>query len=147
MSALSAYGLLLISAFLSASLLLGSSEAVLIGLLASAKGSPVLLIAVASVGNIAGSVLNWAMGRFVERFKGRSWFPLKELSINRAQAWFARFGVWSLLFAWVPVIGDPLTLVAGVLRVPLWRFLPLVTIGKVLRYTFIVLVWRWSEAA
>lgn len=142
MTALSAYGLLLLSAFLSATLLPGSSEAVLLGLLAAGKGSPVGLIAVASVGNIAGALVNWALGRSLLRLQGRSWFPVTEATNARAQAWFARYGIWTLLLSWVPVVGDPLTLVAGVMQVRFVPFLLLVSLGKVARYA--VLVWGWQ---
>ncbi|MGV8988333.1 MAG: YqaA family protein [Cypionkella sp.] len=144
--ALSAYGLLFLSAFLSATLLPGSSEAVLMGLLASAKGKPVALIAAASLGNIAGAVVNWIMGRYLLHFKDRSWFPLKDSTNARAQAWFARYGMWSLLFSWVPVVGDPLTLVAGIMQAPIGRFLMFVTIGKVARYALIVMAWQFWAA-
>lgn len=140
---LSTYGLLCLSAFLSATLLPGSSEAVLIGLLAAAQGTPVLLIAAASLGNIAGAVVNWGMGRYFLHFRDRSWFPLKDATNARAQAWFARYGSWSLLFSWVPVVGDPLTLIAGVMQVPFARFLIVVGIGKVLRYVMIVVAWQY----
>lgn len=142
MIALSTYWLLFVSAFLSATLLPGSSEAVLIGLLASAQGTPVALIAAASLGNIAGAVVNWGMGRYFLHFRDRSWFPLKEATNARAQTWFARYGSWSLLFSWVPVVGDPLTLVAGVMQVPFAKFLLVVGIGKVLRYAMIVVAWQ-----
>ncbi len=141
--ALSAYALLLVSAFLSATLLPGSSEAVLLGMLAAGQGSAIGLVAVASVGNIAGAVVNWAMGRYLRLFRDRKWFPLKDATNPRAQVWFARFGVWSLLLSWVPVIGDPLTLVAGVMQVRLWRFLLFVSVGKVLRYALIVFGWQF----
>ncbi|MEO8243486.1 MAG: YqaA family protein [bacterium] len=142
MIVLSTYGLLCLSAFLSATLLPGSSEAVLIGLLASSQGTPVALISAASLGNISGAVVNWGFGRYFLYFKDRSWFPLKDATNARAQAWFARYGIWSLLFSWVPVVGDPLTLVAGVMQVPFARFLLVVGIGKVLRYVMIVLAWQ-----
>ena len=142
MTVLAACWLLFASAFLSATLLPGSSEAVLIGLLASGTGQPALLVAAASLGNIAGALVNWAMGRYFLRFRDRSWFPLKEATNARAQAWFARFGIWSLLLSWVPVIGDPLTLVAGIMRVPIGRFVLFVAIGKVLRYALIVMAWQ-----
>ncbi|MDZ4394603.1 YqaA family protein [Cypionkella sp.] len=142
MTVLSAYGLLFLSAFLSATLLPGSSEAVLMALLASAQGKPEALIAAASLGNIAGATVNWGMGRYFMHFKDRAWFPLKEATNARAQVWFARYGVWSLLFSWVPVIGDPLTLVAGIMQVHIGRFLLFVTIGKVLRYGLIVMAWQ-----
>ena len=117
----------------------------LVGLLASGTGQPALLVAVASLGNIAGAVVNWGMGLSFMQFKDRPWFPLKGATSARAQAWFARYGIWSLLLSWVPVVGDPLTLVAGMLRVSFWRFLLFVTVGKVLRYAFIVMAWQlWA---
>jgi membrane protein YqaA with SNARE-associated domain len=95
----------------------------------------VALVAVASLGNMLGSVLNWLIGRGVERFRERRWFPASaNRRLDRAQAQYRRFGYWSLLLAWVPIIGDPLTLVAGIMREPLWRFLALVSIGKIGRY-------------
>ena len=142
MTALAAYGLLFLSAFLSATLLPGSSETVLVGFLAANQGLPALLVLFATVGNVAGAVVNWGLGRFFEHYRDRSWFPIKVAAMARAQVWFARCGLWSLLLSWVPVIGDPLTLVAGVLRVPFGRFLVLVTIGKVLRYGLVVLAWQ-----
>ena len=61
-------------------------------------------------------------------------FPFKDKQIKKSSSWFNRFGKWSLLFAWVPIIGDPLTLVAGLLRVRFLDFIILVAIGKVSRY-------------
>lgn len=142
MEVLSSYLVLLISAFLSATLLPGSSEVVLVGLLHSASGQPLILIAVATLGNVSGSVVNWGLGRYFTEFKDRAWFPIKEAALIRAQAWFARFGLWSLLLSWVPVIGDPLTLVAGIMRVPFGWFLLIVTIGKAVRYTAIFAAWK-----
>jgi membrane protein YqaA with SNARE-associated domain len=141
------YGLLLGSAFLSATLLPGSSEAVLIGLLAAAKGQAAWLILTATIGNVAGATVNWAIGAGVVGFKRRPWFPTGVTVTHRAQAWFARYGIWSLLLSWVPIVGDPLTLIAGVMRVPFWQFLAIVTVGKVARYVVIVLVWQnWGWA-
>ena len=145
MTVLSAYGLLLLSAFLSATLLPGSSEAVLLGLLATGHGSPFMLIAVASVGNIAGAALNWALGRAMLQLRDRPWFPLKDATSGRAQQWFARYGIWALLLSWVPLIGDGLTLVAGVMRVRIVPFLILVSIAKVGRYAAVV--WGWQFLA
>ena len=67
----------------------------------------------------------------------KGWFPFKDQQIEKSTSWFNRFGKWSLLFAWVPIIGDPLTLAAGLLRVKFIEFLILVTIGKVSRYLVI----------
>jgi membrane protein YqaA with SNARE-associated domain len=142
MTVLAACWLLFGSAFLSATLLPGSSEAVLLGLLASGTGQPALLVTVASLGNIAGATVNWGMGRYFLLFKDRSWFPMKDATNVRAQAWFARYGIWSLLLSWVPIIGDPLTLVAGIMRVSIGQFLIFVGVGKVLRYALIVFAWQ-----
>lgn len=129
-----AYGSLFFAAFLAATLIPAQSESVLTGLI-MAGGQPVAaLVAAASLGNILGSVVNWLAGRGVERFRGRRWFPASEPQLQRARRHYARFGYWSLLLAWVPIIGDPLTLAAGIMREPLWRFLLLVSIGKISRY-------------
>ena len=129
-----AYGSLFLAAFLAATLIPAQSESVLTGLIL-AGGQPVaVLVAVASLGNILGSVLNWAIGRGVEKFRDRTWFPASAAQLARAQARYQRLGYWSLLMAWVPIVGDPLTLVAGIMREPLWRFLLLVSISKIGRY-------------
>ncbi|RBO92242.1 membrane protein YqaA with SNARE-associated domain [Pseudochrobactrum asaccharolyticum] len=116
------------------------SEAVLVGLILASKQSPVLLIVVASLGNILGAVINWLMGRGIERFKDRTWFPAKGAVLERAQNWYSRYGKWSLLLSWLPIIGDPLTVIAGVMREPLRTFIVLVAIGKITRYIFIAAV-------
>ncbi len=133
------------SSFLSATLLPGSSEAALVALLAAGKSDPALLVSVATVGNVLGSMVNWAMGRFLAHFRDRRWFPVDRRSYERAIGWYGRFGVWSLLLAWVPVAGDPLTVAAGALRVDIKIFLILVTLGKAGRYIFIALAFAgWS---
>jgi len=135
------------SAFLSATLLPGSSEAALLALLAMGKGDVPTLIAVATVGNVLGSVVNWLMGRFLAHFRDRRWFPINQRSYDRATAWYGRFGMWSLLFSWVPIIGDPLTVVAGMLRVRLAWFVALVTLGKAARYVFLAAAFAtWNSA-
>jgi len=134
MTDLAAYGSLFLASLLAATLIPAQSESLLAGLIL-AGGQPVMaLVVVASLGNILGSVLNWLIGRGVERFADRKWFPASQKQLDRAQRHYQRFGYWSLLLAWVPIIGDPLTLVAGIMREPLWRFLLLVSIGKAGRY-------------
>ena len=131
---LAAYGGLFASAFVAATILPMQSEAVLVGLVV-AEAQPVwALVAIASLGNVLGSVVNWTLGRQVDRFRGRRWFPASDAALDRAKGWYGRYGRWSLLLSWAPVIGDPLTLVAGVLREPLWSFLVLVTLAKIGRY-------------
>ena len=126
------------SAFLAATLLPASSEAMLAGLVVAEAAPIALLLAVASVFNIAGSCVNWLLGRAAERLKDRSWFPVNAESLQRAQAWYRRYGVWSLLASWVPIVGDPLTVAAGVMRTPIMIFLPLVAFAKTARYAIIV---------
>lgn len=134
MSAFPVYAGLFLAAFVAATIFPAQSELALAGLLLGGAYSPWLLIAVASAGNILGSVVNWLLGRAAERFRGRSWFPANPAALERAQEWYRRFGRWSLLASWVPFIGDPLTVVAGLLREPLWSFLLLVAIAKTGRY-------------
>jgi membrane protein YqaA with SNARE-associated domain len=134
-----AYGSLFLAAFVAATILPAQSELVLAGLLASGQYSPVVLVAVASVGNILGSVANWLLGRAIEHFRDQPWFPVTPDALKRAEGWYRRYGRWSLLASWMPVIGDPLTVVAGVLREPLWSFLLLVAIAKTGRYIVLAL--------
>jgi membrane protein YqaA with SNARE-associated domain len=125
---------LFLAAFVAATILPAQSEAVLVGLIYTGHYAVWILVAVASVGNVLGSVVNWLLGRGIERFRNRPWFPVKTTTLERAQVWYQRYGKWSLLLSWAPIIGDPLTVVAGVMREPFPVFLLLVTIAKVGRY-------------
>ena len=126
------------SALLAATIVPFASEIALTGALA-AGGAVHWLVLVATLGNTLGAVVNWAIGRFIERFRDRRWFPANREQLERAQAWFKRYGVWSLLFAWLPVVGEPLTVVAGAMRVHIAPFLILAAIGKGLRYIVLAL--------
>ncbi len=130
------------SAFLAATVLPFYSEVVLFALLRQG-GDPALLVAVATLGNTLGAVVNWVLGRFLLHFQDRRWFYFKREQMERWQRWFQRYGVWSLLLAWMPVGGDPLTFVAGVMKVHIVPFLVLVGIGKGLRYVSVVYVTDW----
>lgn len=130
----STYGGLFLVAFLAATILPLQSEAVLTGLLLSGDFSPAGLLMVASCGNILGALINWWLGQRVERLRHKSWFPVSQTRLTQAQCWYARYGRWSLLLAWMPVIGDPLTVAAGVMREPFWPFLILAGSGKIARY-------------
>ncbi|MGC4410259.1 DedA family protein [Rhizobium rosettiformans] len=134
MTAFAAYTALFLAAFLAATIVPAQSEAVLVGLILAKEQPVVLLLLVATAGNVLGSVVNWLLGRFIEHFRARPWFPVSEQKLARAEAWYRRFGIWSLLLSWVPIIGDPLTVVAGLLRTPFPTFLILVTIAKAGRY-------------
>ncbi len=140
---LAAYAGLFAVAFIAATLLPAHSEVALVGLLVTGNYAPWLLVAVASAGNILGSLVNWALGRFFSEFRDHRWFPIGDRSFGRASDWYRRYGVWSLLLSWLPIIGDPLTVVAGALRVDLLRFLILVSIGKAARYVFVAGGYHW----
>lgn len=135
-----AYTGLFTAAFVAATILPAQSEAVLVGLLLTGSYSPELLVAIASVGNVLGSVVNWGLGRGIENFRDRRWFPVGPTALERAKAWYHRYGKWSLLLSWVPIIGDPLTVVAGVMREPFSTFIVLVAIAKFARYVAVAAV-------
>lgn len=131
---MTAYLSLFVAAFAAATLLPGGSEVLLAGLLLSDRYLLWLLLLVATAGNVLGSLVNWWLGLYLQRFQDRRWFPATPQQLDRARVHYRRYGRWSLLMSWVPVLGDPLTLVAGVMREPVWRFLVLVTLAKGGRY-------------
>lgn len=133
-----AYLGLFAAAFVAATLLPMQSEAVL-GALAHRGGHPLLLLwAVATAGNVLGSVVNYGLGRWLAQFEGRRWFPASPGQIRRAEGWYRRWGRWTLLASWLPLVGDPLTVVAGMLRERLGLFLLLVTLAKGGRYVAVI---------
>lgn len=135
---------LFLSALVAATILPMQSEAVLGGLLLAGDLPVASLLLVATVGNVLGSVINWVLGRYLLRFKDRRWFPIKDAQLVRAQDWYHRYGRWSLLGSWLPVVGDPLTVAAGVMREPLVPFVILVTLAKGTRYLVLAaLVLSW----
>jgi membrane protein YqaA with SNARE-associated domain len=128
---------LFVISFIAATILPFSSELTLAGLMATSSYDNLLLLIVASLGNIFGSVVNWILGFYSRNLSKKKWFLFKDEQIEKSSKWFNKFGRWSLLFAWVPFIGDPLTIVAGLFRVKFLEFLILVSIGKVGRYLVI----------
>jgi membrane protein YqaA with SNARE-associated domain len=126
--------------FLAATILPAQSEIVLAGLHLKQAAHPVWLFLVATTGNVLGSCVNWLLGRYARHFQNRKWFPVKPKALERASNLYQKYGVWTLLLAWTPFIGDPLTVVAGVLRTPFLVFVALVTIGKAARYASILIV-------
>lgn len=130
---------LFFSALLAATLLPLSSEVVLAALAATEGRDLVYLVALATAGNTLGAWINWALGRYCLSWRSRRWFPIKPEKLNKATDWFGRYGVWSLLLAWLPVVGDPLTFAAGILKVNVWKFLVLVATGKGARYVAVVI--------
>jgi membrane protein YqaA with SNARE-associated domain len=131
---------LFFSAFIAATLFPAQSELVLVGTLA-AKVAPVwVLISVATVGNTLGSTVNWLLGRYFMRFKDRRWFPVKGGSLVRAENWYRKYGRWTLLLSWLPIVGDPLTLVAGLMREPILSFTLIVAFAKLARYLVVAAI-------
>jgi membrane protein YqaA with SNARE-associated domain len=133
MSAMLTYAGLFAAAFLAATLLPAQSEAVLLGLMVMDRYPVPLLFPVASAGNILGSSLNYAVGRYLAGSASVQ-RHVRTSHRDRAEQWYRRYGKWSLLASWVPVIGYPLTVVAGVLREPFLAFVRIVTASKAGRY-------------
>lgn len=125
---------LFLAAFVAATILPAQSEAVLAGLLANGQHPAAALIGVATVGNTLGAVVNWWLGRSLEKFRDRRWFPVSMVQLERTQVWFQRWGLWSLLLSWMPFGGDALTVAAGLMRVPLLPFTLIVGVAKLTRY-------------
>jgi len=136
---------LFFAALVSATFFPGGSEALLLYDL-HAGDAPLILLLTATAGNVLGSLITYTMGRFgnvaLHRDKVSRWLRMSAERVARAEAWFKRYGKAALLFAWLPVLGDPLCLVAGLLRFPVFIFLLMVTLGKLARYGF--LIWIFS---
>lgn len=137
---LTSYAGLFLTALGAATLLPMQSEVVLVGMLLSDRYAVSALLLAATAGNVLGSALNWLLGRSVERFNHKRWFPVSESKLEKAQQFYLRYGRWSLALSWVPIIGDPLTVVAGVMREPFWSFLLVVTLAKGIRYLVLAAV-------
>ena len=134
------YAALFISALIAATLVPMQSEAVLVGLLLVGEKPVAWLVVVATAGNVIGAIINWWLGKLLLWCQSYSWFPVSENRLNRARTWYLRYGRWSLLGSWLPIVGDPITVVAGTLGERFVPFLILVTISKGLRYVFVVFV-------
>ena len=120
------------------------SEVYFITLLSLEKYNHFILFLVVSVGNVLGSLFNWICGFYINFFIKKSWFPINNKIIDRGNKLFIKYGKWSLLISWFPLIGDPITFAAGTLRYPIIPFLVLVSIGKVGRYLIIYLSIIWT---
>ncbi len=104
-----------------------------------AAGWPALtLVLVASVGNVLGSCVTYGVGRGLGGWRDHPRFPIRPAQMAKAEGWFRRWGLWSLLLAWAPG-GDVLVAVAGLLRVPFPLFLALVAVAKTGRYAVLAL--------
>ncbi|NCW16315.1 MAG: DedA family protein, partial [Rhodobacteraceae bacterium] len=128
---------LFISAFAAATILPAQSEALLAYQVSISPDAVVQLVAIATLGNVLGATFNWWLGRLTENLRAKKWFPVNEKQLHKAERFYGRYGRYSLLLSWVPIIGDPITVVAGILREPLLSFVLLVTVAKCARYVFV----------
>lgn len=135
---------LFFAAFLAATLIPAQSEAVLVALILAGTHPLWLLLSVATFGNVLGSLVNWGVGRFLMRFSTHRWFPFSPAQTARARGWYGKWGWISLFGSWLPIVGDPITLAAGMMREPLWRFLIVVTLAKFSRYAFLAMIFKGS---
>ncbi len=135
---------LFVAAFISATLLPGSSEAALAAALASSQAELWPALIVATFGNTLGSCVNWALGLYVAHWRGHRFFPVKDKDFARYEALYQKYGLWSLLASWVPIIGDPLTVMAGVFGTPLRLFVPIVAVAKLARYLVVAGAVQWA---
>ena len=129
------YLTLFITALISATLFPFGSEALLIYDITQGHNIYLLLF-FATFGNSLGSVINYFLG-----LKGEEYLINKKLLnekyISKTKTYFDKYGFWSILFSWLPIIGDPITFVAGILKYDFRKFLILVIIAKFSRYLFI----------
>jgi membrane protein YqaA with SNARE-associated domain len=133
-SGLADFAWLFALSFGAASILPLASEPLLLALLVAGERPAWVLVLVAGLGNTLGSVANWAIGRQLSAYRSSRWFPVRPDPLARAERWYTTYGRPALLLAWVPIIGDVLTVAAGVLRERFWIFLPLVAVAKFGRY-------------
>ncbi len=129
---------LFIISFLAATILPFSSEIALTTMVLTNLFEKNLLLIFASLGNILGAVVNWYLGKKINIYKDKKWFPISTERLKKSEYYFKKYGIWSLLLAWVPIIGDPITLLSGILKVRFSIFIFLVSISKISRYVFII---------
>ena len=132
------YFQLLLFSFLAATILPFSSEILLSTMYMTDSFQTLNLLVIASLGNISGSIVNWYLGKKINLYQRRKWFPVSSDRLKKSEYYFQKYGLWSLLLSWVPIIGDPITLFAGILNVRFQIFVILVSISKISRYVFVL---------
>ena len=132
------YFQLLLFSFLAATILPFSSEILLSSMYMTGSFQTINLLVIASLGNISGSIVNWYLGKKINLYQRRKWFPVSSDRLKKSEYYFQKYGLWSLLLSWVPIIGDPITLFAGILNVRFQIFVILVSISKISRYVFVL---------
>lgn len=129
-------------ALISATVIPAQAELVLFALLATGEYDEWLLVGAACAGNVLGTSVNWWIGRYINRFQKARWFPVKKKYLKKAERLFQKHGKITLLLAGIPFIGDPITIVAGMLKVNFWFFLPVAGFAKCLRYIFVWAIYQ-----
>lgn len=132
------YFQLLLFSFLAATILPFSSEILLSTMYMTGSFQTLNLLVIASLGNISGSIVNWYLGKKINLYQRKKWFPVSSDRLKKSEYYFQKYGLWSLLLSWVPIIGDPITLFAGILNVRFQIFVILVSISKISRYVFVL---------
>jgi len=132
------YFQLLLFSFLAATILPFSSEILLSTMYMTGSFQTFNLLVIASLGNISGSIVNWYLGKKINLYQKKKWFPVSSDRLKKSEYYFQKYGLWSLLLSWVPIIGDPITLFAGILNVRFQIFVILVSISKISRYVFVL---------
>ncbi|MCB5162436.1 YqaA family protein [Marinomonas algarum] len=141
------YFFVFVVSFLSATILPFGSEGLLLYYAHNEAASLIWLWGLASVGNTLGGMTNWLLGGYLLHYQDKKWFPVTPVMREKIAVYFNRYGVWSLLFTWLPVVGDGIALVSGVLRSPMWQVLPLIFIGKAARYALVLWGQHWLLAS
>jgi membrane protein YqaA with SNARE-associated domain len=135
---LTVYGLpaLFVLSFLASTMLPLGSEWLLVAMVLQ-KHDPLLTVLVATAGNYLGACTSYAIGIYGGDFLVKKLLRINDAERSRAERFFARYGSWTLFFSWLPIVGDPLCLAGGVLKIPFSRFSILVASGKALRYSVV----------
>lgn len=128
---------LFFSAFLAATLFPAQSELLFAYLVSTHAAPSVILLCIAGTGNTLGSCVNWYLGKKIRFFKDKPWFPASSKRLEQAENLYQKYGRWSLLLSWMPIIGDPITVIAGVLNERFKIFVLLVSLAKFGRYSII----------
>lgn len=130
------YPALFLLSFLASTLVPLGSEWLLVVLLSNGF-DPSHVVSVATVGNSCGALTTYAIGIWGGPFLVHRILRISQESQERAEYYFSRYGSWTLFFSWLPILGDPLCFVGGVLRIRLWKFVLLVATGKYFRYLLV----------
>ena len=130
---------LFLSAFLAATLIPAQSELGLGYLVINTDYSMLLLVTVASLGNTTGAIINWFIGKGIARSVMHSKKMQPSARYRTIIRWYKKYGQWTLLLSWAPILGDPITVFAGIFKVPIKTFLLIVALAKTSRYILIVI--------